>query len=438
MKTKFKTFAVIACTAACAFSLPACSAGKSTQLGKPAEATPLSYSEMTDEGFVNFKKDVDKFASSLAPSIYKTCNSGDNLAVSPVSVYMALSLAAECAAGETRTDVLNALGVTYEQLRSFIPVLYRSLNAEYKNGNTVTSKLSLGNSIWVNSDTAVKDDCIKSLSDYYYSYSYSADFKYDNINANKAVRDFVKKQTNGIIDKDFQLSDETLFALINTLYLKTIWNTDGDDLPFTQEKYSFEQSDGSEKDIKLLQGYYKAGRVYESEKYSAFYTSTENGYKIKFILPKDGNGIDSVFNTETLAEVNGLTDYNAVDDENGIRYLTRCIFPEFKSSYNDDIREILKSSFGINLLFDRNVCDYSTLTDVKAYCKAVRHVAELKVDKTGIEGAAVTIIVNDNAMSADPGEYEIVLEDFVVDKSFGYIITDRQDVTLFSGVINKV
>lgn len=436
MKAKFKTLACVACSAVCAVTFSACSVGKSTQLGKPAAAAYLGYEERNDAGFVNFKKDADKFAAALAPCIYKTCDNNKNLAVSPVSVYMALSLAAECAAGETRTEVLNALGVTYENLRAYIPDLYRSLNAEYKSGSAVTGTLKLGNSIWVNEGTEVKNDCINSLSDYYYSYSYSADFAHDNAKANKAVRDFVKKQTKGLIDNDFKLSKKTLFALINTLYLKSVWNVYGDDLPFTQEKYSFEQSDGTNKETRLLKGYYRDGRVYEGENYSAFFTSTYNGYKIKFIVPDKGFGAGDVFTEQTLAEVNAIEDYHTFDDENKLHYLTRCLFPEFKCSYNDDIKEILKSKFGINLLFDSKACDFSSLTDDWAYCEGVCHVADLTVNKKGIEGAAVTVIPG--AGAPDPGEYKLVHEDFVVDKSFGYIITDSQNVTLFSGVVNQI
>ncbi len=43
----------------------------------------------------------------------------------------------------------------------------------------------------------------------------------------------------------------------------------------------------------------------------------------------------------------------------------------------------------------------------------------------------------DEATSAEP-EYQIIYEDFAVDKTFGFIITDSNDVTLFSGVIDKI
>ena len=37
-----------------------------------------------------------------------------------------------------------------------------------------------------------------------------------------------------------------------------------------------------------------------------------------------------------------------------------------------------------------------------------------------------------------PDEYTIVYKDFVVDKSFGFVLTDLFDTTLFTGVVVDV
>ncbi len=438
-----KPFAAAACAALCAFSLTACNAGKSTLLGEPQKTAPVSWEQITSDGFGQFKAKAERFAADFASYAYAD-KTGDNIAVSPVSVYMALSLAAECADGDTRAQILDALGVTIGQLRENFPVLYNSLTVEHKSHGKVTGVSLPSNSLWVNEGTPVKTPCIDALSEYYYAYSYSADFKNDNIAANKAVRNFVKKQTKGVIDTDFKLKEGTLFALINTLYLKTIWNDRGDDLSFTGSEYEFVNADGTKRKTKLLEGYYKSGKVYKAEKYSSFFTSTYDGYKIKFIVPNDGYSLCEVFTSENIYAVNALKDYNAVDKENKVQYFTRCLFPEFKAKYDSEIKEMLSKNFGIENLFNdpgifppERSCDFSNLSDDECYCGSVRHITDLTVDKKGIEGAAVTVIAMDGATSAGP-EYQIIYEDFAVDKTFGFIITDSNDVTLFSGVIDKI
>ncbi|MDE5601876.1 MAG: hypothetical protein K2J16_05205 [Clostridia bacterium] len=438
MKKRIKVVLALLCAVVCGLPLIACNAGKSTALGKPQPVVDISYNERTDSDFVAFKRNVEQFAATFAAHAYDEYESDNNFAVSPISVYMALSLAAECASDDTRAELLSALGVSYDALQTHFSTLYRSLAIERKQGDTVTSVLNLTNSIWVNKGTPVKQTCIDTLSNNYYAYSYSADFAKDNANANKAVRKFVKDQTKGLIDKDFKLDKDTLFTLINTLYLKTIWNIDGKDLPFAQNEYTFTAKDGTKTQNKLLQGYYNGGRVFETDTYSTFYTSTHNWYKIKFILPKDGYNVDDVFTADNIAAVNAITDYNSYDKENNVYYETRCIFPEYKCSYDGDIMSVLKNKFGINKLFinpeyTSDGCNLSTLTDTPSFCTAIQHVTNLTVNKKGIEGAAVTVMIGPT--SARPAEIKL---DFVIDKAFGFIITDSDNVTLFSGVVNKI
>ena len=440
----FKPFAALACSAVFALSFSACAVvgdnpqveGKSTQLGNPKAVTSISYEEQTSDSFTQFKDKVEQFASSFAAYAYAAREYEDNFAVSPISVYMALSLAAECADGKTQEQILNALGVTHTQLKENYPLLYRSLAVEHKVDKEISGMLMPSNSIWVNDGTPVNQSCIDALSEYYYAYSYSADFKNDNAAANSAVREFVKDKTNGIIDKDFELSDDTLFVLINTLYLKTIWNDDGGDLR-AWGKRDFVNADGTKKNTELLKGNSRPGRVYKADTYSTFYTSTFDGYKIKFILPNEGYSVDDVFTSENISAVNGLKDYGSMDEENKIRYYTGCIFPEYKCKFDYDIKDILKDKYGISDLFNMQLCDFSNLSPKACFCSKVQHVTDLTVDKQGIEGAAVTAIMMD-ATSVGPDDYEIVYEDFFIDKAFGFILTDRYDVTLFSGVVNSL
>ncbi len=430
MKGKIQTFIALACAAVCAFGMTACDdAGKSTQLGKPVE-----FESGVPENISAFRSKADAFASSFAAETYAAYGKEENFTVSPVSVYSALALAAECAFGETRSEVLSALGVTYEQLKANYSAFYRSLNVTKEYDGEVVSMLSLGNSVWLDERLDYKQSCIDALSEYYYSYTYSADFYGDNAAANQAVRHFVKEKTKGLIDQDFNLSVKTLFALINTLYLKTVWNTSGNDLPFTADEYEFKNADGSSSSVRLLQGDYGFGRVYESETFSSFYSSAEGGYKIKFILPKDGYSLGEVFTKDNVAEANAVIDYRAYDEKKDLEYKTRCFFPEFKCKFDENLDKVLKEKFGVKLLFDEDRCDYSAMTDTQAYCEKIQHVTDLTVNKTGIEGAAVTII--ESGATSVPNE--TVYADFILDRAFGFLITDRDNVTLFSGVVNRI
>jgi serine protease inhibitor len=327
-------------------------------------------------------------------------------------------------------------------LANSFPDFFGSLNSEWKaDDGTLISALKVSNSVWVDKSLTVKQNCLDLLANSFYCSSYLADFAGNNQGANQAIRSFVKKQTNNLIDKNFDLSTDTVFSLINTLYLKDIWALN-DTLNETSETYTFTNHDGSEKTLKLLQGYYLDGRAYEAEQYSTFYTTTLSGYKLKFILPAEGFTISDVFTQENIATVNALTDYHSTDDQQKIRYVTRCLFPSFEASYDNNITKILQNDFAIRDLFDKNRCNLLAFCDVPSqydniFCSKIQHVTKLTVDKKGIEGAAVTVESLDG-VGAPLEEYTTTYLDFLLNKAFGFILTDRHNVTLFSGVVNTI
>lgn len=440
MQFSWKKIIAVTCVGAVLFSCTSCNnIGNATVLAEPATAEEFAHNERTEE-FYAFTDKVNDFSAKFASTIYEDENV-NNFAVSPLSVFMGLSMASACANGETQNEILSALNVSQAELQTNIPLLYRSLQWETKTENFIgikkeTGKFLLTNSIWVDKQITAKQDCLDVLSNQYFCHVLSTDFINDNQGSNKAIRNFVKKQTNGLIDTPFHYTPLTGFTLLNTLYLKDLWNSLGDDLPYADGEYSFENTDGTTTEKRLLRGYYREGRAYETGTFSSFFTSTRRGYKIKFILPKDGYSIQDVFTAENVDAINAIDDYQPLDHENMLAYNTRCLFPEFSASFDNELSFLLQQAFRISSLFDLERCDFTTLTDSPAYCTSVRHCAQLKVNKKGIEGAAITVIPG--AGAPGPGEYEPVYVDFVVDRAFGFVISDPYDVPIFSGVIEKL
>lgn len=406
----------------------------------------MTSSQFKEEGFKNFLNKIDTFAAKLSAEIYGYSDKykEGNYTVSPISIYMALAMAIESSNSTTRQEMLDAVGVTYNEVITYTKYLYSLTNREFtyrdEDGEEKVSAFEmLRNSIWINDIVNLKNQGLDNLASYYHSDSYRAPFSSDNKLANQLLSDYVYENTKGLIDSNFNLSVDTIFALVNTFYLKEIWKANGQDLDFTMESYDFVNNNGEITNTKLLKGYYFSGQVYEEESFTHFYTKTYNGFKIKFIVPKEEYKVEDIFTEENLKKVNNLTldKYNSYDEENNVVHFTRCLFPEYEASFDDDIKEVLNSKFNINYLFN-DKCDMTNLTDIDVYCGEIIHKTKLKVNKEGVEGAAVTIMVN-YATSA-PGEdpYTYMYHDYIIDKSFGFILTDNYDVTLFSGVVNKI
>ena len=322
MKRLGKFFAVCSCLLLCCAVLFGC-AGRADLLGAP-KGTPetLSRTERESEGLAALQESSEAFAARFAAAAYAAQAGRGNMAVSPLSVYMALAMEAEAAAGATREELLGALGTDAGTLRENFALLYRSAFFEGEK-----RKALLSNSIWLAQELPVQQACVDTLAEKYFCRSYHTDFAGDSEGANRAIRRFVKEQTNGLIDQNFELPAETYFAVINTLYLKDLWNGAGNDLPLTEETYAFAQADGSAAETQLMRGYYASGRPQAGEHFSYFFAETEGGNRLLFLLPDEGYSVQDVFTEENIAEAVAADDYGDYNEEKTVHYNTRCLFP---------------------------------------------------------------------------------------------------------------
>lgn len=399
----------------------------------------VKYSDSQQADYVKFIDKLDAFSAKLTYSVYANSDKQANICISPVSVYMALALATECANGSTRDEILNAVGVTYDEVKNFTKVLYAFSNSEYYYTNILDNKKilafeELANSVWIDKSAAFKKEGINNLADNYNCDVFGVDFTSNE--GEKAINAYIKDKTHGIIDSNVTLPPETLITLINTFYLKEVWNKDGDELKFNDKAYDFKNADGSVKNTKLLQGYYFTGNIYEGDGYTSFYTRTENSFDIKFILPTEGHTLNEVFTPDNIYNVNNLGDYGYIDEENKLLHNTRVFFPEYKASFDGDLTGILKNHFGINKLFGLE-CDFSNVTDDRLSCGGVIHKCSIDVNDKGIEGSAVTVMPMAGASGPLEG-YKNVYHDYIVDRAFAFVITDSYGSVIFSGVVNSV
>ena len=399
----------------------------------------VDYTDAKRDDYVAFLEKLDVFSARLSASINTNRGMGQNYCISPVSVYMSLALAVECSSGETRDEILDALGMTYEEVSEFTKYLYAFCNREftYYDGfgrSGVAAYEQLSNSIWVDDNLPIKLDGVNALAK-----NYNCDFfaaNYRDGSAKDMINQYIEYKTHGVIKGNLDFSSDSVFTLINTFYLKEIWNTFGRNLVFSAGYYPFENFDGSYSDVRLLNSYYANGRVYETDYYSTFYAETEHGFKLHFIVPSKNMTIGGVFTEKTISEVLSLKDYGHIDHENKQLHYTKVLFPEFETSFSGSLHDIMSKDFGIESLFSADNCDLSGITDTDIYCKDLIHKSKLNVTASGIEGAAISAI--QGATSPAPSTYEEVKHEFTINEAFGFVLTDSYGTVLFSGVVNHL
>ena len=116
-------------------------------------------------------------------------------------------------------------------------------------------------------------------------------------------------------------------------------------------------------------------------------------------------------------------------------YFTRIFLPEFNVELEMSIKNILIDEFNLDKVFVENN-DFTNLLTSPAYLSDIVTGSNLKITRKGIEGASYTSIPA--ATSPAPLKYEKVYTDFVIDRSFAFILTDPYDIPLFIGVINNL
>ena len=433
MKNKlFKSLSILGATtllAACNF-VSSTNAAKLLRDPKDANA-PGQVSYYND--YRDFREKLQTFANKISESFVKReYKEGKNITVSPISVEMCLGLAIRSTDSNTRKQILDAIGVDYETFNKFYAIYFRDLSRSGDGG-----EISLTNSIWIDNDIVLKDDGLDALRDDYYCYSYEVDFDKAPKETAREVKKFVNEKTKGLINPDFEFDESTIFMLMNTLYLKDIWNEEGLELSYADKSYTFTNSDDSVSKKQLLQGYYNDGRTLQTEDYSSFYTSTQHGLSLHFVKPNDGKRAKDVFTKEAMDYVLDRGNYILKDDEKLERYHTNCIFPEYAADSDFDLIPMLLEDFKITDLFDPLRADFGPLTDDDAYVEEARHMAKLEVDKSGIKGAAVTYMAVCGSAGPGPEEYKDIYETFEVYKEFGFILTFGNAI-LFSGIVTNI
>ena len=410
-------------------------------LKKTPVVEQISKHEIGEEGYRNFLDDYRSFSSSLTEDYFKCYGNdhGKNTAISPLSIYFAMAQAGCCANNNTQKEIFDALNMTTEEANKYSNYLFRQCNevfVNYNNEEEITGRLELNNSLWFDKQLILIDEGLEKLANSYYCEPYGADFKNHPEDVSKRFNDYLTDKTRGLIKPNFEFDKETAMVIANTLYMKDIWNIFGNDLALSDEK-DFKNSDGTTTNKRFMYSPYCLGRVHEEEDFFTFYTGTCHSFMLKFIVPKEGKTIDEVFTSENLLKAHNAkyeTDFEE-DGKYAGSYYTRCIFPEFIAEANDSLVNLFKNR-GVNDFFEKCRCDFSNVTKDIVYCSDITHIAKLKVEPKGIEGAAVTVVNVAGATSIDEKHY--IYEDFIIDRSFGFELCNGSNIPLFTGIVNKI
>ena len=394
-----------------ALLLSACSAASAASYdGKLTEQIvgPL------DAGFVS---GMGSFGLSAASRLYSP---DANLALSPVSIELALCMARAGANGETKEEMTAALGLSGlsdEQVTAACKALMWRAN---------TGGMEAANALWLLKDYKYNDDYIATCTG-----DYMADLKPLAIpGAMDAVNAWAKDKTHGRIDKI--LSEEpnvyTRMIITNALYYLGDWELpfDANDtydeefaapsgavtVPFMNSEWSIPYYSNDQ--LSMISLKFKAD-------------DGEGHYAMAFILPAEGTSVDSL-----LASINGDTFKAALDGATDDRKVSISL-PKFEFSYFASLADTL-AAMGMEKAFSPDDADFSGMTDAeRLFISSVLHKCYVRVDELGAEAAAVTSV--EMTATAMPVEEEPLV--FNADRPFLFAIYSQEDGAIaFIGAVN--
>jgi serpin B len=358
--------------------------------------------------------------AGLAADLYRqiAASTDGNLLLSPYSIELALAMARNGAAGETRRQIDAVLRAgPGDELDQSLNALEQELADRSgprgeKGGGNGDVVLSAANSIWAQKDYAFEQPFLDTLASDYGAGVHLVDYGKDADGARRKINGWVAHETHDRITDllpDGSLDAMTRMVLANAMYFKAPWLEPLDDaghLPFTSgagAALSVPAMTGDEG------GRFGAGPGYRAA--SLPYLGSE--LSMVLIVPDDLRSFEQSLDGATLAAVTGSIDQPL----DGVQ------MPKFSFRTQVSLRDQL-SALGMPLAFDDGA-DFSALTKTEPVeVSDIYHQAFVAVDEEGTEAAASTAVVFKAVGKAVGGK------SLIVDKPFLFAIRDTATGTI--------
>lgn len=363
---------------------------------------------------------LSDFAARSTP-LAAAGHEGENLVYSPLSLWSALAMLAQCADHDSRGQLLAALGAdSVETLQAQVSQVWKGLYTD-----DGASALLLGNSIWLNSamEGTYVQETLDTLAQDYYAGAYAVPM--GSREADEAVTAWVSEQTRGLIGSGgpvVETSADTLALLASSLYYKAAWQNEFQ--ASGTYKDTFTAAGGAQSQVDFMHQT-AGGSLLRGDGYQAAALGTQLGEMV-FVLPDEGTSPE---------ELLGREDFLACLDFFGDRVRRGEIqwsVPKFDVDSELDLLPALEQ-LGITDLLSPETADLSALTSLDAYLSGARQLARVTADEEGVEAAAVTILTMD-ATSAMPDPEPMVMD---LDRPFLFVIRCG-GVPLFVGTVNQI
>jgi serpin B len=377
-----------------------------------------SLDPQVQQSVLNFSLDFFREQTSKA-------NTGENVMLSPQSLYYALGMVVNGANGDTQQEILDTIckGVSVEDFNN---------NTAYLIAQNDYDTCKIANSIWVREGIATINPNFQEYSEQYFN----AEVKVQPFDKKfvKDVNEWVNTNTDGMIPTLLNEvpSVDTVSHLINAICFEADWSVPYNDYQVNEDSH-FTNSNGEVESATML----------SSEEYIYLHDDNAQGflkyykggkYAFMGILPNENVSVE-----DYLANLDGETFTNLYNNRITGRGMELYVhIPEFTVEDSYDLKSTLQD-LGITTAFDPFSADFGNMissTRGNVYIDSVTQKTFIQVDRNGTKASAVTDLeANDCAVEPD----EIDLYQVYLDRPFIYAIVDTDTgLPVFMGTVNSI
>lgn len=366
------------------------------------------------------------FTDSMRQSLSGTEDA--NQAYSPINLYMAMALTAELAGGSSRQQILDILCAdTIESLRSQASTVW---NACYRDAG---DQALLANSLWLDESLHYSQSVMDTLASTYYTSVYQSDL--GSRKTNRAIQAWLDQQTGGLLKSEARqvsIPPETVLAVYSTVYYQAKWS---DSVKFSSSNNSqgLFHTSGGDVECTFMNKEKMQTAYYWGADFGAVALSLKDGSRMWLILPDPDKTVEDVLASGEYAQIvlDFASTYEMESDHHKYVKVNLSV-PKFDVREKSDLREALEA-MGVTDIFDPEAADFSDSVDADTplWITSVNQATRVAIDEEGV--TAASYIELPLAGAAAPPE-EIV--DFILDRPFLFVITNRYFLPLFAGVVN--
>ncbi len=353
---------------------------------------------------------------------YLLSDESENRVFSPLNVYMALALLAECSGEKSREEILDLLGIDdIDTLRRNTQLLWE---VNFDDGKFSVSRAA--NSLWMRDDMPYNQESLSLLAEKYYASSFAGEMGSSEYDAK--LHEWLNEQTGGLLqDKvdGLTMDASTVLTLVSSMYFGARWLDEFD--PSQNAENVFHAAKGDVSATFMHKESFTT--VHVDERYKSINLGLDT-YQLMLFLPNKGVSVNSLIEDGSMMEAVKRSWDASYEPK---FYDVQLSLPKFDISQDMDLVDGLKE-LGVKEVFDSQKANFTPILDESegVSVQKMQHASRLSIDEQGCTAASFVVDMMGMGAPLSNGPLEMNF-----DRPFAFCLVGHTGDILYAGVVEQ-